>query len=197
MPLSDQIYESLGPFAAEDESGDLEAFTTALTGPAELVYSIVGEEDQDFGWSVVFDVDNCPPVILPWLAQFEGVELTPDMSVAQQRAAIRSRENSARGRPATIIERIRRTLSIDRRVLVREKEGGAYNLWIRTFSAETPNPALTEAAAFSQKPAGIILDFGVIVEGSYDALEVAYEDYDAVAATGFTYTELLLDLSEP
>jgi hypothetical protein len=196
MPLSDQIYESLGPFAAEDESGDLEKFTAAQTAPVELIYEIVGEEDQDYGWSIVFDVDNCPPKALPWLAQFEGVELTPDMSVAQQRAAIRAREGSARGRPNTIIERIRRTLSVDRRVIFREKDGDPYHLAIRTFAAETPNPALTEAAALSQKPAGIVLDFLVIDENSYETLKDEYADYAAVTATGFSYTELLLDLSE-
>lgn len=195
MPLADQIYESLGPFAAEDQSGDLEKFTAALVGPAETVYEIVGEEDQEFGWSIVFDVDNCPAELLPWLAQFEGVELTPDMSEAARRSAIKVREGAARGRPATIVERIRRTLAIDRRVIIQEKDGDAYNLTIRTFAAETPNPALTEAAAISQKPAGLLLDFAVIEEDSYAALELAYEDYEAVFDTGFSYTQLLIDLS--
>ena len=192
MSVAEQITESLGPFARESE--DLGEFVEGLTAPIELPYEIVGEEDQEYGWSIVLDPDLCPAEALPWLAQFEGVELTEDMNEAQRRAAIRSRDGSGRGRPATIIGRIERTLTISRRVIVSEQhEGDAYILWIRTLASETPDENLTRAAAVSQKPAGIVLDYDTIVDGSYDELALEYSTYDDIP--NVSYTDLLLSLS--
>ena len=193
MSIAEQLTESLGPFSAESE--ELGQFLEALADPTESIYSIVGEEAQDVGWSIVFDADTCPAEILPWLAQFEGVTLTEDMNEAQRRTAIKVREGAARGRPATIISRVERTLMISRRIILEERyEDNAYVLYVRTFAAETPSEDLTRAAIISQKPAGLVLDYQVIAEGSYDALELAFETYDDIP--NVSYTQLLVDLAE-
>ena len=193
MSIAEQITDSLGPFARESE--DLGEFVEALTLPIEEVYGIVGEEAQEYGWSVVLDPAICPESVLPWLAQFEGVTLTDDMTVAEQRAAIAAREGSARGRPETIRSRVERTLTISRRVVIRERyDGDAYALQVRTLASETPDENLTRAAIISQKPAGIVLDYEAVIDGTYGDLETDFATYGAIPEQ--TYTELLLSLSE-
>lgn len=196
MSLSDQIYDALGPFAKADETGDLRDFIDALTAPAERVYGIVGEENQEFGWSVVLDPDVCPAEVLPWLAQWEGVTLTPDMSVPEQRQAIKDREGAARGRVATIRARIERTLTGEKRIILRERTPTPYSLYIRTIASETPDEELTRQAILQQKPAGIVLSYAAAVGITYIDLENDYDTYDDIAATGLTYGELAETLPE-
>lgn len=193
MSVAEQIKESLGPFIEVDESGDLSGFVDAITEPIEPVYGIVGEEAQTYGWSVVLNPDTCPESALDWLAQFEGVIVTPDMSIAQKRGAIKAREGAARGRLATIISRVTRTLTISKRVIVFERyDDQPYVLRIRTLASETPNESLTEAAILSQKPAGIVLDYETVVDGSYAELAAEYETYADIP--NVTYTVLLTSL---
>lgn len=194
MSVADQIKESLGPFIRIDESGDLAAFIDSITEPIEAIYGIVGEEAQDYGWSVVLDPDTCPDSALDWLAQFEGVEVTEEMTSAQKRLAIKAREGAARGRPATMVARVGRTLTGSRRVVIREREGGAYQLYVRTLASETPDPDLTLAAILAQKPAGIVLDYETVTEGTYTDLLADYATYEDIPE--LTYTELLTLLSE-
>ena len=190
MSLADQIYEAMGPFAEDDQSGDLRKFIEALISPAEKVYEIVGESEQEFGWSIALDTDLCPAVVLPWLAQWEGVTLTPDMSVAEQRQAIKDREGAARGRVATIRARIERTLTGTKRVIIRERNPSPYSLYIRTIASETPDEDLTRAAILAQKPAGIVLDYDAAVGITYIDLAADYDTYDDLTASGLTYDEL-------
>ena len=190
MSLADQIYEAMGPFAEGDESGDLRKFIEALTSPAEPVYEIVGEVEQEFGWSIALDADLCPASVLPWLAQWEGVALTPDMSEAEQRLAIKDREGAARGRVATIRARIERTLTGTKRIIIRERNPSPYSLYIRTIASETPDEDLTRAAILAQKPAGIVLDYDAAVGITYIDLAADYATYNALTASGLTYDEL-------
>lgn len=193
MSVAEQLTESLGPFAAE--SDDLGEFLEAVADPIELIYGIVGEEDQAVGWSIVFDPDTCPAEILPWLAQFEGVTLTEDMNETARRAAIKAREGSGRGRPATIRSRAERTLTLSRRIFFTERyDDQAYVLRVRTFASETPDENLTRAALVSQKPAGIVLDYETIIDGTYAELLATYETYGDIPET--TYGELYASLSE-
>lgn len=194
MSVAEQIKESLGPFIAEDESGDLAGFVDSLTAPLETVYEIAGEEIQTFGWSVVLDPATCPAAALDWLAQFEGVTLTEDMNEADRRAAIAAREGAARGRPATIESRVRRTLATGGRVVIRERDPSPYSLYVRTFASETPDSDLTRSAILAQKPAGIVLDYAAISDGTYADLLSEFPTYADVPSV--TYTELQTELSE-
>lgn len=190
MSLADQIYEAMGPFADTDETGDLRGFIEALTAPAEQVNIIVGEEEQEFGWSVALDPDLCPAKLLPWLAQWEGVELTPDMDEAARRQAIKDREGSARGRVATIRARIERTLTGTKRIIIRERNPSPYSLYIRTIASETPDENLTRAAILAQKPAGLVLNYEAATGITYIDLEADYETYNDLAAADLTYDAL-------
>lgn len=190
MSVAEQIYGSLGPFAEDDESGDLQRFVEGLTQPINRVYRLISEESQTYPWSVVLDADLCPAETLPWLAQWEGVNLTPDMTEAERRQAIKDREGEARGRPATIRARIERTLTGTRRVIVRERTPGPYNLYIRTIATETPDEGRTRAAILEQKPAGLTLDYAAAVGITYIDLAADYATHGDLASAGLTYGEL-------
>lgn len=190
MTFANNIFGALGPFADDDASGDLEGLVEALVGPVETLYEIVGEENQEVSWSAALDPDRCPSSVLPWLAQWVGVRLDPDMTEAERRAAIKDREGTTRGRPATIRARVERTLTGTRRVIIRERTPGPYDLYIRTIGTETPDPAVTERAIIDQKPAGIRLDYAAATGITYIDLESDYATYGDIAATGMSYGEL-------
>ena len=190
MSLADQIYEAMGPFAEDDESGDLRVFIDALTSPAERVYEIVGEAEQEFGWSVALDADLCPPEVLPWLAQWEGVTLTPDMPEAEKRQAIKDPGGIARGRVATIRAQVQRTLTGTKRIIIRERNPTPYSLYIRTIATETPDEDLTRAAILAQKPAGLVLDYDAAVGLTYIDVAADFVTYADLASSGLTYDAL-------
>lgn len=190
MTFAENLYESLGPFREDDETGDLDALVRALTGPMETLYSIVGEQDQDVSWSAALDPDRCPVSVLPWLAQWAGVRLTASMTVAERRQAIKDREGTTRGRPETIRARVERTLTGTKRIIIRERTPGPYDLYIRTISTETPDATATERAIVEQKPAGIVLDYAAATGLTYIDVQSGFATYGDLAATGMSYGEL-------
>lgn len=190
MGLAEQLYGAMGPFADADTTGELEAFIQALAKPAELVDVVVGEDTQEFGWSITLDADRCPVELLPWLAQWDGVTLTPNMTEIQRRQAIKDREGAARGRPATIRARVERTLTGTKRIVIRERTPGPYNLYIRTWASETPDATVVEKAILDQKPAGLTLDYAAAVGSTYIDLAADYATYGDLAGAGVTYQQV-------
>ena len=49
---------------------------------------------------------------------------------------------------------------------------------MRTFSAETPDPTVVEAALRSQKPAGIVMIYEVADGLTYDEIKASGKTYD-------------------
>jgi tail protein P2 I len=193
------LYERLGPFAKLDTDPDwvLLRFCDVLTsGSFEQIYGYVRTgEDGTPGWAAIFDPDLCPPEALPYLAQFVGVAITPDMSVAEQRQAILLPAQWQRGTLAAMLQSIVRELTGSKTVLLDERySGDAYKLRVRTFASETPDPARTLAAILLQKPAGITLLYEAITGQDWDDLEADHADWNAVMADYATWTDVVADL---
>lgn len=188
--LAEDIYANLGPFADDDVSGELRDFLAALVGPLEDVADVLSETDDHLPWEMALDVDQAPASALPWLAQWVGVRLDEADSEAVRRDRIRTPDGFARGTRASIAAAARRTLTGTRRVVIRERTPDAYNLYIRTAANETPNPAATEAAIVGQKPAGIVLDYEAVTAMSYIDLDADHADYDAVAIAFSDYDQI-------
>ena len=167
-PAAEEVYSTLDPaFTIEDEANDwaLLHFLDAVLGTTlGSIFDWVTDRDGKPGWSILLDADSAPPAALPWLAQFIGVRFTQGMSVDDQRAAIKVHEGFDRGTVAALVSATKRTLTGTQRVIVRERFGGAaYQLQVRTLASETPNAAVTELAALSQKAAGLVLDYAALV----------------------------------
>lgn len=193
---AEDLYASLGAYTVGDEDQDwdllnvCEAVATAFTEP---VAELVSERNGRVSWQVLFDPALCPVEYLPYLAQFTGSTLVDSMSEAEKRAAIELPEGWSRGTPAAMRQAIGRTLTGSKHIYMDERAGGsAYALTIRTQTAETPSATATEAAAVSQKPVGVVLDFAAITGRTYAELDADFADYAAVEAGNADYAEVLL-----
>ena len=180
--VAEHVYSSLEPggFTAHDEENDwaLLHYVHALCLPFQLVYDLAGEHESDLsgtrdfltgpvhpGWSIAVDLDRAPDYLLPWLAQAAGVKLGRSMDATEQRQAIRDRRHRRRGRVDAIIAAAQEHLTGTKTVYLRERyrlDTGAthaYHFSILTMDAETPDPALVEAAILAVKPAGLKLHY--------------------------------------
>lgn len=190
------LYGRLWPQTIEDELNEwhLLLFCDALAGTLfEKVRSYVSSTDDMQGWSIIFNVNTCPPEALPYLAQFVGVHFEDSLTVAQQRAKIIERPAFKRGTPAALLAASKQHLTGSKFVFMEERfEGHAYRLLIRTFTAHTPEPAQTLLDILSQKPAGIVLDYASVVAKTYEEIRVEYKTYTVMKAKG-TYAAAMLE----
>jgi hypothetical protein len=200
--VTEDLYQSLGHFARKDVSGDLEKFCEALGLPLEKLYEIVGDQaDGKPGWSPLFDVDTVDVEHLAYLAQFPGARLTPEMSVAQQRAEIKEPSTWKRGTTEQLRTVLKRTLTGSQRVIIRERTPEPWDLYVRTLKSETPDEARTEAVARANKVAGLVMDYEALDGVAWADVAASWEDWGDVSGEFPTWadlTDLLPDeLPEP
>lgn len=110
------------------------------------------------GYSVFLDIDRCPAIALPWLAQFKGVVIPDGLTVQEQRNWVRTAEGQRRGTVDALVAAAKRHLTGTKTVRVLERVGGnAYALTVITRTSETPDPATTLADIVAAKRIGILL----------------------------------------
>jgi hypothetical protein len=198
---ADRLYAMLEPLAERDFefAWSLLILCNAIGVPFQLVEDLVRDTEEGVGWSVLLDLDRCPPEALPWLAQFVGVRLLAGSTESEQRARIASTDGFKRGTREALIGAAQATLTGARKVTLRERDGDkalepiayAYRLTVTTYASQTPDPAATLAALLAQKPGGLVLEFHTAIGqdyatvksrfATYAALDAAYPDYLAVA----------------
>jgi hypothetical protein len=199
QPFGQRLYGMLAPLAQYDPSygWSLLIFVNAATLAYEQVEAWVRDTPDGPGWSLLLDVNRCPPEALPWLAQLVGVRLLASDDDATDRERITATDGFNRGTPAAIKAAAQATLTGNRSVFVTERAHDpadtpnyAYYLAVQTYAGQTPNPAATLTALQLQTPAGIILTYtcttgqiySQVVTGhaTYAALKAAYPTYQAV-----------------
>jgi hypothetical protein len=159
-----RLYDWLDPWAGQDpDNGYGLAWLAAAVGAQFAdVDQVVGPADDGTpGWVRVFNPLTAPVWALPWLAQFPGVQLDPTAPEAIQRALIHP-DPVKRGSLASLVAAAKRTLTGTQAVFAQERYGGACDaLLIVTRTAETPDPAATEAAIRSPliKPVGTVITY--------------------------------------
>lgn len=186
---TEELYEGLEPaFTDGDEDRAWAALNlcAALVGAGiDQVHLYVTEkEDGTPGWGIALDPENVPLEALPWLAQFDGAVLTPQMSEAEQRQAIAQPEAMRRGTLAAITQVAKRRLTGSQTLLIDERyQGFGYRLRIRTLASETPDPEATEEEIRrEQKPIGIVLTYLAITTWDWGDLQLAEASWAAVQA---------------
>lgn len=163
-PAAEEIYAALEPaFTQGDEDRDwisLKICMAITAGRLDLLHSYLIDDITNLpAWAVIFDPERCPEEALPYLAQFGGAVLTPEMDEAARRAAIQTPEAFSRGRLASLEAVAKRRLTGTKAVVITERyTENAWRLRIETIEAETPDPEGTEADIIAyQKPVGIVL----------------------------------------
>lgn len=163
--LWELLYSSLGFHVEDDEAQDfaLRKFCEALCAPMQPAYDLVREREGSAGWAIVFDADNCPAYALPYLAQFVGVQIVPEMSEEQIRAEIRQPTGWRRGQPESLQIATRRTLTgEDPLVIIHPRTPEVGVTYIRTLLSQTPDPIRTERVLRAVLPAWEVLEYEAI-----------------------------------
>jgi len=195
--FASRLYGMLAPLAQQDESAawSLLILCNAIGGMYELVEEWVRDTPDGPGWSLLVDVDRCPPEALGWLAQFVGVRLLPGTSDTDQRERIVSTDGFRRGTPDAMRSAAAATLTPPKYVVFRERAGGdAYALDVTTYTAQTPDPVATERALIAQKPAGIVLNYACSDGQTYQIVNDTNADYAAVKTKYHSYQAMLVDM---
>jgi hypothetical protein len=185
---AEDLYDALEPLARgdEDRGWPLLRLCAALTAPLDGIDRYVGDRDDGTsGWTQLLNPWTAPAAALPFLAQFVGVTLEPQLSEHQQREKIAQPRNFARGTVAALRSEIELTLTGTRAVSIVERLGGnAYRLWIRTRDDETPSAARTIAAIEAHKPLGVMLVYEQIEGWAWDDVVAEHDDW-ADVRTGY------------
>lgn len=187
---AEDLYASLGTgFTREDEeTGWLTLlWCDALGVPFERTWELIVER----GWSSLFDVDRSPAWALPWLAQLVGANLIRGLDEDGMRLAIRSINVAKRGTPEAFRAAARQLLTGSRSIKVDERfEGDPYAVRVRTFAAETPDPAAVEAAIRAEKPAFLVLTYAVFAGASFQDVRDSDMTFQQVRDNFATFNDL-------
>jgi hypothetical protein len=188
---AEDLYEILQPLAYADEANDwpLLVFCEAWVGPLDLVQRL--SEDN---WTNILDIDKTPDEALEWLAQLVGASPLPkgvpwpsSNYYEVLRNYLRENPEFRTGSPQGIIAAARQTLTRQKQVTLRERDGSPYKLSIYTRTIETPDPTRTFRAIMAQKPAGIILTYSTKAGAQYSDLLFDHTNYAGVLSTYLTY----------
>lgn len=161
-----ELWNSLGPWQQADATYLLLALCDSLGYQYDETEQYTRDDASHTGWGQLLDVNVCPAVALPWLAQFAGVALAPNMTEAQQRAAIHAQNGSKRGTLGAIVSAVQNAgLTGTQRVDVYERTPDPYSFEVVTYLGETPGGASGAVATAILalltsplvKPAGLVL----------------------------------------
>ncbi len=189
--MINQIYNSLGRFAEDDENGHLQATVEILAAPLDRIFTVIGESTEgDPGFSIVFDMDRAPTGVLPWTAQFVGSTITPAMDRAAAIAAITNPDVFGVGKLTSMVSAAKRTLTGAKRVIVHIHNPSEGHVYIRTISTETSSETATEAAIRSQMPWYLVLNYAAATGLTYIDVDTNFDTYADLEAANLTYGEL-------
>ncbi|HXS32239.1 MAG TPA: phage tail protein [Solirubrobacterales bacterium] len=190
--LWEQLYEALGYHQEADPATGyaLRQFCEGWCGTLQPVHELVRERDDGPAWAILFDVDECPAASLPYLAQYVGVVLTPEMSEADIREAIREPVGWARGRLPAIKISGKPTLTGTRRVIVRPRTPVPGAHYIRTLATETPEEERTRVRLRAAVPAWEVLDYEAIAGVTWEDVAAGWKDFAALTAAFTDFGDL-------
>lgn len=193
---AERLYAALAPIALRDPDHGwaLLILVNAIGGMFQEPEDLARDTPEGPGWSALMDLDRCPDMALPWLAQFVGVRPLPGSTEDEQRLRIASTDGFKRGTPAAIRGAVEATLTGNRIVYFRERDpNGAdppYTLEVVTLTAETPDPGATLAALLAQKPGGIVLTYRTVLGQDWQELQQSGNTWRQARTTYATWRDM-------
>lgn len=189
MSVAEDLVAAFQPWLTPD----LEDYLTAIGemfSETEL-YALDGE----FGWGILLDPDRAPVKALPHLAQYVGERLPVGLDEIGMREWIKDAPNQRRGTIESVVRVAQRYLTGQRTVQIRERSGAGADpedyITVQTYTAETPDPALTERDLRRDAiPGDIVLTYNVQEGQSWADVAVASATWAAVAATYSSWQEV-------
>jgi hypothetical protein len=168
-----KYYDAMAPLAVYDpvKAWSLAYFCNAVSLMFDDIDQLVEDQDDGtLGWGIIMNPDTAPDEWLDWLGQFIGVDTTRVIDPTNARTLIRGHQGFYRGTATSMVEAAQASSGMYnlRRVFVDERYGGdAWQLRVRTYIGDTSDPDAVLAALLSQKPAGIVLTYVVVMGQNY------------------------------
>lgn len=157
---------------------DLGRKIMAIAAPIEPILELAEEHGEDGtagyvpAWGELFEVENCPPQYLGYLAQFVGVALPKEASTAEKRALIKEQPASRRGTRTAVEAAIKSVIGSAPFTIQERTEAngtaGAYHFNVIVGTGQS-SAALVQAIT-EVKPAGV---FFTVIEVSGAWINVA------------------------
>jgi Phage tail protein (Tail_P2_I) len=213
MPMPDldswaaDLYDRLTPIASQDAAlgWPLANYCAAIGTMFQTVEDYARDQMVNGqiapGWSQLLDPLRCPVEALPWLGMFVGVVVNQALSEDDQRAQIQAANGWARGTLGAMVAAAQAYLTGTQTVLVRERDPSAcpslpaYGITFITKDGETPDPMSVQNALLAAKPAGLILQYLIEPDVTYEDLYDDYATYELVYTTFHTYKGVLTNTS--
>lgn len=209
--IGDELYEAFAPLRERyGENADLQLMCQALGAMMQPVDDLVkdGPEGQP-GWSQTLDLNRAKNEWLKWIGQWVGY-IVPDKATTQtdeqwsvtERARIVSRSAHRRGTVDVLREVVQEHLNAPKTVIIQERFGATANLphWITVsvFTSQiATSAAAAEAAARSQKAAGLKMIFNSLSGSDYATLLASQATYAVVLSKFVDYNEVLANPAKP
>lgn len=175
---AEDLYDRVGSGVRyrDDERGFLYLLLCRALGTAlEDLHDLA-----DSDWTVAIDPDTTPDVA--YAGQFLGIRYDQKVDGEANRQRLRDRRQWHRGGIDAIRQAAQETLLPGASIIVIERDGGPYKVTIRTYTAQTPNPAATLAAIQSVFPVGHTLDYAAVTGNTIYAVTRAFATINDQAA---------------
>jgi hypothetical protein len=177
--VAEEFYRELGQTQPADEANGwpllllLGAVGSVIGRIHDLVRDTVGGR---LGWTTILNPDLTPAWALRWLGRnFVGVELDERLDETAQRVLVASPPAFSRGTKSGMSQAMAVTLTGGKHTTVYENiAGNPYRLVAISYAVETPDPTATNAAAQTQVPIGMRVDYRTDPGWSVGQFEDAY-----------------------
>lgn len=193
--LWEVLYEALGFHQDTDEATgfQLRQLCEVLMTPLQRVYDLVREREGRATGGTMLDPDNAPAEGLPYLAQYVGAKLLPNMDEQQRRDEIKRPSTWRRGETETIELVVKRELTGTAWIRIKPRTPGPGQIYIRVLAEQCPSPDRLEQTLLDEAiPSWCVVDFEAIVGVKYVDLDAGWETYGDLDAAfaGKTYDDL-------
>lgn len=207
--IGEQAYQDFGPMI-ETYGDPANALSVYLHGIARMfkeVDDIASDgPDDEPGWSQIFDLTRAKTEWLPWMGQMVGYpvpERPTDQTLeeydANQRERIITRSAYNRGTVGMLRVVIQDQLAPPQRVIIRERYSNQpywIKVWVYTDDILT-SEAEVRRAAYSQKVAGLLMDFTTLHDPNYEMLDATQNSYQIVFTKFASYQEVFDNPGKP
>lgn len=189
-----------------DPGDALQNYCKAIGRMLQPVYDISKDGDNDEpGWSQIFDLKLAKDEWLPWLAQTVGYRVTPrrtgeDVSSWSARERLRTAQRSAhrRGTIARMVEVAQEHLTGLKRVAIQQRTTSAHRLTLYYYSTElTTTHADISAAAQSQKAKGLLLTVTALTGLDWNTLVANQATWNTVTSKFTNWIEVTSNPAKP
>lgn len=193
MSIAEDLVDAFLPWMTPDLADFLSAIGSMFS---EVELYALYEEDDELGWSILFDPDRTPAQALPYLAQFVGEKLPAGIPEAEARDWIKDSPNQRRGTLESIVRVAQRNLEGDKIVQVRERTGTGTTLpedeiTVQTYTHQTPDVnRLRQDLEANAVPYDIDLNLVTLPGQTWADVNATYATWAEVQADNDTWLDL-------